>query len=306
MKHIYIICSALCLCMVSTTMAQKPTDKKVLSELNTVLEKLDYYTTETDSMRKSYLPEDSLTVDKLYNNFFQEKQKVHDFKHSLVSLNDEIGKIMHKLEILNITVEQLKPFQEIKTNNIYAKNKEYLSLPFSKISKEQLNHLKDSLSYFETKNDFEDYKLSIETTTNNLNLYKRALSALENKYDHNLNEGLKKSLDSLQKSKSLSSYQQKELENDSVLIKLKRYKYGIKYFKQLIVEINNNDANVSTIKNVYYNTPQKNFNNLSIYQFLFAINPYLKDMWDKYFKGFGTSRQKELEEEINEIKTDLS
>ncbi|MGN1214132.1 MAG: hypothetical protein ACI4TR_04475, partial [Bacteroidaceae bacterium] len=65
--------------------------------------------------------------------------------------------------------------------------------------------------------------------------------------------------------------------------------------------------NIAEIKKNYYSSPIVEGLDESVYQRCFNIIPYLKDMWNKYFEELKKGHQpKELEEEINKIKTDLS
>jgi len=244
------------------------------------------------------------TIDSLVNVSLADKKKIYGLTNECQSMQDSLSAITEELESLLI-------FRKAYLVNLFKESEEYLKLPYSLISLERLDRLKENLSEYSSDKDVSRAISLIEAAI----AYKGYVNDMENAISSPYNRmNIEKARSSFTKLKSkkkeFSTAQWEEFDNLDKY--LSRYNVSLITF-QTIIQKNNaiisqygGGASSPTLRNDCIDEIKEVFKPHEEKEISKGINsiPYLKSRFDKYRK-WAMSNPLTKNKEIETIESEI-
>ncbi len=267
------------------------------SRSNAISDSINLVTTEIariDSLVKSK-PQLSSSVDTL------EAQKKSSYS-ILWSKKRLLEQRKGVLEESKTTLGRMAVYERIRVEKIYKQNWSILAKCYSKITKEEIAQISQTMAQFKDCEKFDEYKMRVGAAIKNRQLYIAADSILRVKYDAQIIEKVRNELypllfeiksDNVAAGKfKLSAPQHGEL--DTLDIKLSRYKNGVSALASIVTRINTDAAIVAfraqkekekcLERILAIVNPEKDGETKRLYDRYFKHIPYLKGLFDAYIE----------------------
>lgn len=224
------------------------------------------------------------TIDSLNNVILSDKELIS-------KLTDEYQVKQDSIYLLNAELQPLLVFRKAFVMNLFKESEEYLKLPYSQISTEKLNQLKDNLSEYSSDKEVRIAISSIDKAILNASYMTEMKLALESPFDIPVIIKARELFTNLKsKKKDFSDAQWKEFETLDKY--LSRYYSSVKAFQTMIKKNNGiidqygagslsttlRDDCIEEIKTVFNQYEEKEIRK--------GINviPYLKSRFEEYRK----------------------
>lgn len=239
------------------------------------------------------------------------EQKHLLMEDSIQALDAQIRKAEENVQVLQGKLEGMKEYsarlnkeqKQRQMQELLAQNNDYLNLRFSKMSMERLKAMKDSLHEFGEQKGFAQYKEHLAFAMKYKPVYDMAWGCVADGEKLDSIGWLRsiffeKLLSSPLKDKMTREQFQ---EMDSMDIKLSRFFGGINKLKEIVKTVNSyrNQSDWDKIK-AYRDEVERSAES----QRYFEVIPFLKDLWEKYWKKLEEDPLKtltEAEEKINKL-----
>lgn len=198
-------------------------------------------------------------------------------------------------------IKDMSIFSSQVVHEQYLQKKAILNKRYSIITTNDLQDIINTVGDYSKYKDFEDYKRRIKDAESNKDLFEKAVEALQRPYDANsiakIRERIVSKLEIQHDNAKLGIYKlsnEQFSEMDSLVIRLSRYKNGVKELKEIVRKVNNdgeikwyrdNKSNkVSCVERIREIVLSQDEESVRIRQRYFEMIPYLNKLLKNYWE----------------------